>query len=90
MDQKTIFSQMQHFGSEWLKLMADTTSRVASELAETEKFEKHGINRALSAVDEASRVAQEAINATEELSAQWRKAVSEYAQRTLDLLTPKN
>jgi hypothetical protein len=35
-------------------------------------------------------VAKEAINASEQLSAQWRKNVNEAAQRTLELLTPKN
>jgi hypothetical protein len=41
-------------------------------------------------VDEAGRVAKEAINASEQISAQWRRAVNEYAQRTVELLTPKN
>ncbi len=90
MDQKNVFSQVQQLGSSWLKLMAESTTKFAAELAEVEKFEKHGVARAMSAVDEVSRIAKEAINATEELSAQWRKAVSDYAERTLDLIAPKD
>ena len=90
MDQKTVFTQMQQFGAEWLKLVADQTNRFTAALAEAEKYEKQGIAQAVSAVDEAGRVAKEAIGATEQISAQWRKAVNEYAQRTLEMLTPKN
>jgi DNA anti-recombination protein RmuC len=90
MDQKTVFTQMQQAGSEWLKLMAESTSRFTQALAEVEKFEKQGVAQAATAVDEASSVAKEAITAGEQISAQWRKAMNEYAQRTLELLTPKN
>ena len=90
MDQKTVFTQMQQFGAEWLKLVADQTNRFTAALAEAEKYEKQGVAQVVSAVDEAGRVAKEAINAGEQLSAQWRKAMSEAAQRTLDLVTPKN
>jgi hypothetical protein len=90
MDQKTVFTQMQQFGSEWLKLVAEGTNRFTATLAEVEKIEKQGVAQVVSAVDEAGRVAKEAINASEQISAQWRKAVNEYAQRTLELLTPKN
>ena len=90
MDQKTVFTQMQQFGSEWLKLVTEGTNRFTAALAEAEKYEKQGIAQAVSAVDEAGRVAKEAINASEQISAQWRKAMNEYAQRTVELLTPKN
>jgi hypothetical protein len=90
MDQKTVFTQMQQVGSEWLKLVAEGTNRFTSALAEVEKFEKQGIAQAVSAVDEAGRVAKEAINAGEQFSAQWRKVMSETAQRTVELITPKN
>ena len=90
MDQKTVFSQMQQFGTEWLKLVTESTNRFTAALAEVEKYEKQGVAQAVSAVDEAGRVAKEAINAGEQISAQWRKAMNEYAQRTLDLITPKN
>jgi hypothetical protein len=90
MDQKTVFTQLQQFGSEWVKLVADQTTRFTAALAEAEKFEKQGIAQAVSAVDEAGRVAKEAINAGEQISAQWRKVIAEGAQRTLDLLSPKN
>ena len=90
MDQKTVFSQVQQFGTEWLKLVAESTTRFTAALAEAEKFEKQGVAQVVSAVDEAGRVAKEAINAGEQFSAQWRKAMSEAAQRTLDLVTPKN
>src|SRR5215468_3941893 len=90
MDQKTVFTQMQQFGNEWLKLVAESTNRFTAALAEVEKFEKQGVAQAVSAVDEAGRVAKEAINAGEQLSAQWRKSVNEAAQRTLELLSPKN
>ena len=90
MDQKTVFTQLQQFGTEWLKLVADQTNRFSAALAEAEKYEKQGVAQAVSAVDEAGRVAKEALNAGEQVSAQWRKAMNEYAQRTLDLITPKN
>ena len=90
MDQKTVFTQMQQFGSEWLKLVTEGTQRFTAALAEVEKFEKQGVAQAVSAVDEAGRVAKEAINASEQISAQWRKSMNEYAHRTLELLTPKN
>jgi len=90
MDQKSVFSQMQQFGNEWLKLVTEGTNRFTAALAEVEKIEKQGIAQAVSAVDEAGRVAKEAINASEQMSAQWRKAVNEYTQRTLELLSPKN
>jgi len=90
MDQKTVFTQMQQFGTEWLKLVTEGTNRFTAALAEVEKIEKQGVAQAASAVDEAGRVAKEAINAGEQMSAQWRKAVNEYTQRTLELLTPKN
>ena len=90
MDQKTVFTQMQQFGTEWLKWVAESTSRFTAALAEVEKYEKQGVAQAVSAVDEAGRVAKEAINAGEQLSAQWRKAINESAQRTLELVTPKN
>ena len=90
MDQKTVFTQLQQFGAEWLKLVADQTSRFTAALAEAEKYEKQGVAQVVSAVDEAGRVAKEAINAGEQLSAQWRKNINEATQRTLELLTPKN
>jgi len=90
MDQKTVFSQMQQFGTEWFKLFTESTNRFTAALAEVEKYEKQCVAQAVSAVDEAGRVAKEAIGATEQISAQWRKAVNEYAQRTLEMLTPKN
>ena len=90
MDQKTVFTQVQQFGTEWLKLVAESTNRFTAALAEAEKYEKQGVAQVVSAVDEAGRVAKEAINAGEQISAQWRKAMNEYAQRTLDLITPKN
>jgi len=90
MDQKTVFTQMQQFGTEWFRLVAEGTTRFTAALSEVEKIEKQGVAQAVSAVDEAGRVAKEAINAGEQISAQWRKAVNEYAQRTLELLTPKN
>jgi hypothetical protein len=90
MDQKTVFSQMQQFGSEWLKLMSESTNRFTAALAEVEKFEKQGVAQAVTAVEEAGRVAKEAITAGEQFSAQWRKAMNEAAQRTVELITPKN
>ena len=90
MDQKTVFTQMQQYGTEWLKLVAEGTNRFTAALAEVEKIEKQGIAQAVSAVDEAGRVAKEAINAGEQISAQWRKAAAEYAHRTVELLTPKS
>jgi len=90
MDQKTVFTQMQQFGTEWLKLVAESTNRFTAALAEVEKFEKQGVAQAVSAVDEAGRVAKEAINAGEQISATWRKTFNEYAHRTLELVTPKN
>ena len=90
MDQKTVFTQMQQFGNEWLKLVTESTNRFTAALAEVEKYEKQGIAQAVSAVEEAGRVAKEAINASEQLSTQWRKAMNEAAQRTLELVTPKN
>jgi len=90
MDQKTVFAQMQQFGTEWLKLVSEGTNRFTLALAEVEKIEKQGVAQVVSAVDEAGRVAKEAINASEQISAQWRRAVNEYAQRTVELLTPKN
>jgi len=90
MDQKTVFTQLQQFGTEWLKLVADQTNRFTAALAEAEKFEKQGIAQAVTAVDEAGRVAKEAINAGEQFNAQWRKVIGEAAQRTLELVTPKN
>ena len=90
MDQKTVFTQMQQFATEWIKLVAESTNRFSAALAEVEKIEKQGVAQAVSAVDEAGRVAKEAINASEQMSAQWRKAVNEYAQRTLELLSTKN
>ncbi len=90
MDQKTVFSQMQQFGNEWLKLMSESTNRFTAALAEVEKFEKQGVAQAVTAVEEAGRVAKEAITAGEQFSAQWRKAMNETAQRTVELITPKN
>jgi hypothetical protein len=90
MDQKTVFTQMQQLGSEWLKLVTEGSNRFTAALAEVEKIEKQGVAQAVSAVDEAGRVTKEAINAGEQISAQWRKAVNEYTQRTLEMLTPKN
>jgi len=90
MDQKTVFTQMQQLGTEWMKLMSESTSRFTAALAEVEKFEKQGVSQAVTAVEEAGRVAKEAINAGEQLSAQWRKAMNEAAQRTVELITPKN
>jgi len=90
MDQKTVFTQMQQLGTEWLKLVTEGTNRFTAALAEVEKIERQGVAQAVSAVDEAGRVAKEAINAGEQISAQWRKAVNEYTQRTLEMLTPKN
>src|SRR5690242_21726131 len=81
MDQKTVFSQMQQFGSEWLKLVTESTNRFTAALAEVEKYEKQGVAQAVSAVDEAGRVAKEAINASEQLSNQWRKSINEAAHR---------
>src|SRR5215470_16370653 len=57
MDQKTVFTQMQQFGSEWLKLVTESTNRFTAALSEVEKYEKQGVAQAVSAVDEAGRVA---------------------------------
>ncbi len=90
MNDKQLFSHMQQAGNDWLKLMTDSAARFTASLGEVQKLEQQGVAKAISAVDEASRVAKEAINLTEQLSAQWRKAVTDYAQRTLDLVSPKN
>lgn len=90
MNDKQFFSHMQQAGNDWLKLMTDSAARFTASLGEVQKLEQQGVAKAISAVDEASRVAKEAINLTEQLSAQWRKAVTDYAQRTLDLVSPKN
>ena len=48
MDQKTVFTQMQQFGTEWLKLVTEGTNRFTAALAEVEKIEKQGIAQAVS------------------------------------------
>jgi hypothetical protein len=90
MENKNFFSHVQQMGNEWAKLMTESASRFSANLEEFHKLEKQGVAKALSAVDEAGRVAKEAINVSEQISAQWRKAAAEYTQRTLDLITPKN
>ncbi len=90
MDQNTLFSQMQQYGLEWVKMMTEATSRVTAELAQAQKLEKQAFTRAASAIDEASRVAKSALNTCETLTTEWHKAVNEYTQRALDLVTPKN
>jgi hypothetical protein len=88
MDQQTVFSQMQQFGNEWFKLVAEQTTRVTEALAELENIQKRGLAQAASFVDEAGRVAKESLSTAEQFSAQWRKAMQEATQRTLELLTP--
>jgi hypothetical protein len=87
-DQQTVFSQMQQFGNEWLKLVAEQTNRVTAAMAEIEKLEKRSLAQAVSFVDEAGRVAKESLTAAEQFNAHWRRAVQDVAQRTLELLTP--
>lgn len=94
MENKNFFSHvqqnMQQMGNEWVKLMTESATRFTANLEEMHKLEKQSVAKAMSVVDEAGRVAKEAINMTEQFSAQWRKAMTEYTQRTLDLITPKN
>ena len=90
MDNKQFFSHVQQAGNDWLKLVTESATRFTANLGEMQKLEQQGVAKALSAVDEASRVAKDAITMTEQLSAQWRKAMTDYAQRTLDLIAPKN
>jgi hypothetical protein len=87
MSEKTVISQMQQFGGEWLKLVAESTNLA---LADAEKFEKQSIAQFASAVDAAGRVAKEAISTGEQFRAHWRETLNEYAQRTLDLVNAKN
>jgi hypothetical protein len=88
MDEKTVFSQAQQFGAEWLKLVAEQTGRITATLAEVEKLEKQGVANAVSMVEEAGRVAKQALGTGEQVSAQWRKAFQDAAERTVELLTP--
>ena len=89
MSQSNVFSQVQQFGAGWIKLWADSATKLA-ELAQVDKFEKQGVATAHSAVDEAGRLAKEVIASAESLSAQWRKTVTSYAERTLDLVGSKD
>jgi hypothetical protein len=89
-EDKNLFSHMQQMNKEWTKLVTESATRFQAGFDDVQKLEKQGIAKALSAVDEAGRLAKEAITLTEQLSAQWRKSVTEYTQRTLDLITPKN
>ena len=71
MDQQTVFSQMQQFGNEWFKLVAEQTTRVTSALAELENLQKRSLAQAATFVDEAGRVAKESLATAEQFSAQW-------------------
>jgi hypothetical protein len=88
MDQQTVFSQMQQFGNEWFKLVAEQTTRVTSALAELENLQKRSLAQAATFVDEAGRVAKESLATAEQFSAQWRRAMQDATQRTLEVLTP--
>ena len=77
MDQKTVFTQMQQFGQRVAEADGRVHQPLHPALAEVEKFEKQGVAQAVTAVDEAGRVAKEAITAGEQISAQWRKAMNE-------------
>jgi hypothetical protein len=88
MDQQAVFAQMQQFGNEWFKLVAEQTTRVTAALAEFENIQKRGLAQAATFVDEAGRVAKESLATAEQLSAQWRRAMQDATQRSLELLTP--
>jgi hypothetical protein len=87
MEQKSLFSRVQQFGAEWLKLVAESTNLA---LADAEKFERQSVAQLATVVDAAGRVAKEAITTSEQFRSHWREAVTEYAQRTLDLVNAKN
>jgi hypothetical protein len=88
MDSQTVYSQMQQFGNEWLKLVAEQASRVTAALTELESLQKRSLAQAASFVDEAGRVAKESISTAEQFSAHWRRAMQDATQRTIELLTP--
>ena len=89
MDQKAFFEQAQQMGNEWLKLVTEQTQRFTVALGEVEKLEKKAIAQAVSAIEESGRVAKEALAASEQFSAQWRKSAQEAAERAVELFTPK-
>jgi predicted AAA+ superfamily ATPase len=87
MDQKAFFEQAQQFGNEWLKLVTEQTQRFTVALGEAEKLEKRAMAQAVSAIEESGRVAKEALVASEQLTAQWRKSAQDAAQRAVELFT---
>ncbi len=89
MNQSNILSQMQQFGAGWVKLWADSATKLA-ELAQVDKLEKQAVASATAAVDEAGRLAKEVITSAENLSAHWRKSVTSYTERALDLVGSKD
>ena len=88
MDQKAFFEQAQQIGSEWFKLVTEQTQRFTVALGEAEKLEKRAMAQAVSAIEESGRVAKEALAASEQLTAQWRKSAQDAAQRAVELFTP--
>src|SRR5262249_52314253 len=90
MDQKTVFTQMQQFGSEWLKLVTESTNRFTAALSEVEKYEKQGVAPPAAALAGAGGGAREATTAGEQSGARGRKAAAESPQRPVGLPPPKN
>jgi hypothetical protein len=81
-------SQAQHTEF-WKKAVEEQINRTASMFDEVGKLEAKGVEQARSAVSEMGKLAEETLNYTTQLSADWRKMSLDAFRKMTDLWSVK-
>jgi hypothetical protein len=81
-------SQMQQVSQFWQKAVADQLSLVESFYEQLGKVQGSGISQINSNIDDATRLAKQAVAQGEQLVGQWQKLVLETARRATEAVGP--
>jgi hypothetical protein len=81
-------SQVQQFSQFWQKAVADQLSLVESFYEQLTKVQGSGIAQINSNIDDATRLAKQAITQGEQLVGQWRKLLLETTRRAAEVAAP--
>jgi hypothetical protein len=81
-------SQMQQVSQFWQKAVADQLSLVESFYEQLGKVQGSGISQINSNIDDATRLAKQAVAQGEQLVGQWQKLVLETARRATEAVAP--
>jgi len=86
-----LFGMADGIGVDALRKMADENmARTHTMMEEFGKFEASSREQMSKAIDAAERMMNESLNYAAQLSAEWRRASFDAAQKTIEMMTPNS